>query len=248
MFRVNINSVYRKDTDKNTEIIKDINFNIECGKIYTILGKNGSGKTTLIKSLTRLLDSNVFNTSGKVFWNNEDVFLMNRNRIQEFRQKEVRYVLQDLSYNFDPLKKLKYYFKDTYLNENILSDILKSFLLPEFKIISKLYSYEISGGMAQRLSLMLALLPIPKLVILDEPTSAIDYTNINLVKIKLKEFISGNNSALIVTQDIKFAKDISDNIAFLSDGKLSHFQHKDLFFKDEYNMHSQFINAYEHLK
>lgn len=248
MLRVNINSVRRKDTDKSTEIIKDINFNIESGNIYTILGKNGSGKTTLIKSLTTLLDSNVFNISGKVLWNNEDIFLMDRNRIKEFRQKEIRYVLQDLSYNFDPLKKLKYYFTATNLDENILSDILNSFLLPEFRIISNLYSYEISGGMAQRLSLMLALLPMPKLLILDEPTSAIDYTNINLVKIKLKEFISANNSALIVTQDIKFAKDVSDYIAFLSDGKLSHFLPKDLFFKDEHNMHSRFINAYEQLK
>lgn len=248
MLRVNINSVHRKDTDKNSEIIKDINFNVESGKIYTILGKNGSGKTTLIKSLSRLLDSDVFATSGKVFWYNEDIFLMDQNRILEFRQKEVRYVLQDLSYSFDPLKKLKYYFAATNLDENILSDILNSFLLPEFRIISNLYSYEISGGMAQRLSLMLSLLPMPKLVILDEPTSAIDYTNINLVKIKLKEFISANNSALIVTQDIEFAKDVSDNIAFLSEGKLSRFLSKDLFFKDEHSTHSQFINAYEQLK
>ena len=65
---------------------------------------------------------------------------------------------------------------------------LNEFLLPDYQTISNLYPYEISGGMAQRLSLMLAILPNPKLLILDEPTSAIDYANINLIKLKLIEF------------------------------------------------------------
>ncbi len=119
------------------------------------------------------------------------------------RKTEIKYVLQDLTNNFDPLKKLKYYFEKSGIDENIISsDILKSFLLPEYNIISKLYPYEISGGMAQRLSLMLAMLSNPKLLILDEPTSAIDYANINLIKIKLEDFAQQNYGLLLLLHRI----------------------------------------------
>lgn len=248
MLSVNIKSVSRKETDKDTEVISNIVFSIEPGKIYIILGKNGSGKTTLIKSLTKLLDTNVFSTTGTVLWNSENILLMDEYRLQLIRQTEFRYVLQDLTNNFDPLKQIKYYFENTGLDKNTLSDMLKSFLLPEYNIISKLYPYEISGGMAQRLSLMFAFLPKPKLVILDEPTSAIDYTNINLIKIKLEEFARQNNSALIVTQDIQFAKYISDEIAFLNDGKLSEFCSTDNFFNASNTEYTSFIEACDRLK
>ena len=82
MLSVNIKSVCRKETDKDTEVISNIVFSIEPGKIYIILGINGSGKTTLIKSLTKLLDTNVFSTTGKVLWNNENIFLMDEYSLQ----------------------------------------------------------------------------------------------------------------------------------------------------------------------
>ena len=184
MVKVDINNVIRRDLNRNVEVLHDIKFDIAEGKVYTILGKNGSGKSTLIKSLTSLLNANIFNVTGRVLCNGEDIFLMSEDRLLKLRRKEISYVLQDLTNNFDPLKKLKYYFDNSDFAVEIISEQLKSFLLPDYQTISQLHSYEISGGMAQRLSLMLALLPNPKLLILDEPTSAIDYSNINLVKLK----------------------------------------------------------------
>ena len=226
-------------------ILENIDFEINTGSVYTILGKNGSGKSTLIKSLTKLLDSKSYSVDGFVFFNDENIFLMNDERLLQLRQKEVRYVLQDLTNNFDPLKKLKYYFPKYEPTEDQISIQLKEYLLPDYKTISELHPYEISGGMAQRLSLMLALLPNPKLVILDEPTSAVDYTNTNLIKLKLNDFTKNNGSVLIVTHDIMFAKEISDKIAFLENGVLSELVPKDLFFSNaNKNVYSEFIKSY----
>ncbi len=134
-------------------------------------------------------------------------------------------------------------------DKDYISEQLKSFLLPEYNIISKLHPYEISGGMAQRLSLMLSLLPNPELLVLDEPTSAIDYTNINLVNLKLKDFCTSSGSALVVTQDISFAKTISNEIAFLHGGKLSGFKLPEEFFNPLNNsVESSFIKSYEEMK
>ncbi|MDP2366531.1 MAG: ATP-binding cassette domain-containing protein, partial [Ignavibacteria bacterium] len=156
MLKVDINNLIRRDSNGNVEVLHDIKFNIAEGKVYTILGKNGSGKSTLIKSLTNLLNENLFNVSGSVIWNGENIFLMSEDRLLKLRQKEISYVLQDLINNFDPLKKLKYYFDNSGFKLEIISEQLKSFLLPDYKTISQLHAYEISGGMAQRLSLMLA--------------------------------------------------------------------------------------------
>jgi ABC-type dipeptide/oligopeptide/nickel transport system ATPase component len=87
-----------------------------------------------------------------------------------------------------------------------------------------MHPYEVSGGMAQRISFVLALLSHPEIIILDEPTSGIDSAIANLFMLKLKEFVGNNkNCALLVTQDILFAEKISDRIAYLAGGKLSEF-------------------------
>lgn len=248
-FNIDIKKIILADQNGIRTILENLDFKLTPGKIYSILGKNGSGKSTLIKSLTMLLNKNSYYIDGNVLWNGENIFTMTEERLLKLRQKEIRYVLQDLTNNFDPLKKIRYYFDNSGFDQNNIEQQLKSFLLPEFKTISKLHSYEISGGMAQRLSLLLALLPDPQLLILDEPTSAVDYTNVNLIKLKLKDYVKANGSVLIVTQDIAFAKAVSDEIAFLQSGCLSQFVNKDSFFdfKDETN-YSGFLNSYNELR
>lgn len=231
MLKASIQSIQLREKSGSKILLSDLNFSLNPGKIYTILGKNGSGKSTLIKSLTNLLDKRFYEISGHVFWQDKDIFSLDDSFLLNIRKNEIRYVFQDLTHSFDQLKKFKYYFDSLSVDRKKISELLDYFLLPDYEHLSNLHPYEVSGGMAQRISIVLALLPHPRLIILDEPTSAIDFTNVNLVTLKLKEIISsGNQSALIVTQDVKFAKEISDEIAFLSNGKLGNFFTTEKFF------------------
>ena len=249
MLKAEIKKILLYNNTVSREIICNINFSISESKIYTILGKNGSGKSTLIKSLTKLLDDNIYKVDGNVFWNEENIFEIEKNRLLEIRRRDIKYVLQDLTKNFDPLKKIKYYFDNSGINKQTIMRQLNNFLLPDYDTISVLHSYEISGGMAQRISLMLAILSNPKLLILDEPTSAIDYANINLIKLKLTEFKENGGSALIVTQDINFAKEISDEIAFLHENKLSEFIKLQDFFDDtEQKPYHNFLKSFKDIQ
>ncbi|MEO8232445.1 MAG: ATP-binding cassette domain-containing protein [Ignavibacteriota bacterium] len=232
MLIVDLKNISLKNRIESNELLKNIKFTLGEKNIYTILGKNGSGKSTLIKSLTVLLNKEMYTVNGNVLWFDENIFEMEYNRLIKLRRNEIKYVLQDLTNNFDPLKKIKYYFDKSGIDKKTILNSLNDFLLPDYQTISSLHSYEISGGMAQRLSLMLAILSNPKLLILDEPTSAIDYANINLIKIKLQEFKKTGGSALIVTQDISFAKEISDEIAFLHEHSLTEFVESNKFFED----------------
>jgi ABC-type dipeptide/oligopeptide/nickel transport system ATPase subunit len=85
--------------------------------------------------------------------------------------------------------------------------------------------------MAQRLSLILALIPAPKLLILDEPTSALDYINTNLLKYLFKDHCNKANSVIIVTHDMVFAKAVSDELAVLKNSVISDFVNKENFYK-----------------
>ena len=249
MLKTHISKVILIYNNSDREVLRNINFCISKNMIYTILGKNGSGKSTLIKSLTGLLNNDLYKVDGKVFWFDDNIFEMKKERLLALRYSEIKYVLQDLTMNFDPLKTVKYYFDNSEMDEKSISVQLKSFLLPDYQTLSQLHSYEISGGMAQRLNLMLAMSQKPKLLILDEPTSAIDYININLIKLKLSEFKKIGGSALIVTQDISFAKEISDKIAFLHDNILSEFTDSVHFFKaSDPSLHNTFLQSYKELQ
>lgn len=223
MLNVDINSVSLFSEGKKTILLQDIAFSIEKGKIFTILGKNGSGKSTLIKSLTNLLPSE-YKIDGKVIFNENNLLSCTAEKLMEVRRHNIRYVFQDAVNSFDPLKKIKYYFDLSNVSPLRIEELLLYFLLPEYKKLSGLHSYELSGGMAQRLLIVLALLANPDLLILDEPTSGVDYAVMNLILLKIKNFVRDNDkSVLIVTQDINFAIKSSDYMSYLSDGTLSQF-------------------------
>lgn len=224
MLNADINSVSILDEEIRQTILKDIKFAIEKGKVYTILGKNGSGKSTLIKSLTALLPVANYEVKGNVFFEGSNLLNSSEDKLREIRKNNIRYVFQDAANSFDPLKKIKYYFDLSNISPLKIEELLFFFLLPNYKKLASLHSYELSGGMAQRLLIVLALLANPDILILDEPTSGVDYAVMNLILLKTKNFVRDNDkSVLIVTQDINFAIKSSDYIAYLSEGRLTKF-------------------------
>ncbi len=210
-------------------ILTNIEFEIRKNSIFTIIGANGSGKTTLIKALTGLLNPRFYSITGKVIFEGKDILSLDHDSLIQLRKNKIKYVFQDAVNSFDHLKKFEYYFNKLAKDVNEINPLLEYFLLPVFSELAILYPYEVSGGMAQRINFVLALLAHPQIIILDEPTSGIDLAISNLFLLKLREFVSQNyepgidHSALLVTHDLEFAKKISDEVAFLSNGKLSRF-------------------------
>ena len=224
MLKVKIEYVKLLREVSSPSILKDIDFSLKNGEVYSILGENGAGKSTLIKLLTQLLDERFFKIKAQVQFKENDILSIEKEELRKIRHFEIRYVFQDAVNSFDPLKTFEYYFEITKADKKSIEELLEYFLLPAYNKLCKLHPYELSGGMAQRVSIVLALLVKPSLLILDEPTSATDIPVANLIKLKLGEFIRSNSSSvLIITQDLKFASEVSDKIAYLNDGKLSEF-------------------------
>ncbi|MFA6026035.1 MAG: ATP-binding cassette domain-containing protein, partial [Ignavibacteriaceae bacterium] len=229
-------------------LLRNAAFTMAGQNIYTILGKNGEGKSTLLKSITKLLDETVFSIEGSVEFESIDLLSLTQKQLMEFRKAKIQYVFQDPVNSFDPLKKIGYYFKLFSFDENESKREFEFFNLPEPKKIFKLHPYEVSGGMAQRIAVVLALLKKPKLLLLDEPTSGIDNETIYLVKERLKKFVIQNDSiALIITQDLSFAENMTNYIAYLESGKLSEFVSYNNFFNEDSESIKNFLQAYMRL-
>ena len=161
MLKVDINSVSLLDETKRRTLLQNIKFDVDKGKVYTILGKNGSGKSTLIKSLTALLPSEMYQVEGKALFDGTDLLTISEDKLQDIRKHNIRYVFQDAANSFDPLKKIKYYFDLSNVSSLKIEELLIFFSLPTYKKLSGLHSYELSGGMAQRVLIVLALLANP---------------------------------------------------------------------------------------
>lgn len=219
---VDIKELNVRSTTEERLLLKDTSFELFENKIYVILGKNGSGKSTLIRSLGRLLDTAVYNIKGRILADGKDILLMNEEELMLFRKEKIKYVFQDPVNSFDPLRTIGYYFKRFNTDIKETEELLEYFLLPSRGIISKMYAWQLSGGMAQRLSIIFALLMHPELLILDEPTSGIDAPIVNLLLLKLKEFVQkGKGSVLLVTQDVLFAERAADYISHIQNKTLT---------------------------
>lgn len=236
MLAVKIDNIISHKKNTRTLLLQNAEFELNGNQIYTIVGKNGTGKTTFIKSLTGLLDKRFYVVNGKVIFEEKDLLILGAEELEVIRKQKIKYVFQDARNSFDHLKKLNYYFNHIDKSPNEINDMLAYFLLPEYSELSNIYPYEVSGGMAQRISLALALLANPSLIILDEPTSGIDSAIANLFLLRLKEFVKeGSNAVLLVTQDLTFAKAISNKIAIITDGTLTKFLTPDEFIKSPKN-------------
>jgi len=168
--------------------------------------------------------------------------------LAEFRKAKIQYVFQDPVNSFDPLKKIGYYFNLYSFDENEIKKEFEFFNLSDPAKIFGLYPYEISGGMAQRIAIVLALLKKPKFLLLDEPTSGIDSETISLVKERLKKFVMQDNAvALIITQDLSFAENMTHYISYLEKGKLSEFVLYKNFFNEGSESIKNFLKAYKQL-
>ncbi len=218
------------------QLIVPSSFRLKQNKVYSIIGKNGSGKTTLIKALTGLIDESVYKTEGKVLFDTINLIETDSKTLTQIRKTKIKYVFQDSINSFDPLKKIKYYFKPI-IKHSELINLMRYFLFENPDKVLDLYSYELSGGMAQRLSFILALLYEPDILILDEPTSGIDYPVINLLMNAIKQFVKKEKKVvLLVTHDLQFGSAVSDMTAALQHGRLGEFIPAKEFFAGEDNL------------
>ena len=181
------------------DVLEDITFNLNEGEIIAIVGPSGSGKSTLLNIISKLIEP----TEGEIYVDGEIGYMFQRDHLFNWRT-----VWKNIMLGLE-IKKEKN-------QENI--DKTKE-LLTKYGLIDFINSYpqELSGGMRQRIALIRTLATNPQVLLLDEPSSALDYqTRINVSEDIFKMIKDSNVSAILVTHDISEAIAMADRVIVLS--------------------------------
>ncbi len=203
-----INNLWFK-YDKNW-ILEDINFSIEEGIIFTLVGPNGGGKTTLLKLLLKL----EIPTKGKILFKGEDIFSIPRNKYR------IGYVPQLANYkllNENILLKVEDVISLGYKKKDILERLEYLFDLLEIKRLKNVLFKELSGGQKQRVLIARALVNSPEVLILDEPVTGLDIKSEASFYSILQDLNKKENMTIIfVTHDLDIVPSISDMVGCLN--------------------------------
>ncbi|AEM72827.1 ABC transporter ATP-binding protein [Caldicellulosiruptor acetigenus] len=212
----NLYKIYRIGKNE-IRALDDVSFELEKGKIYTVIGPSGSGKTTLFNILGGLDRAD----KGKVFVDGREITNLDLKRLSDYRKDYVGFVFQ--FYNL--INALTVY-------ENVLSSAILSKNPLDVDMVLKMmdvysekdkFPFELSGGQQQRVAIARAIVKNPAMILCDEPTGALDYESSKLV-LKLLEDINKRfgTTILIITHNLAISK-MADATLKLRSGKLIEF-------------------------
>ena len=210
--------------------INDISFEINTGETLGIVGESGCGKTSLGTSLLRMPSIPGKYEGGKIILDSEDIIPLKEEYIRKnIRWSKISMVFQGAMNSLTPVYTIGSQMIET-LNRHVdMSKTEANKLIEEYlgyvglhSSVAKRYPHELSGGMKQRVVIAAALFLKPKLIILDEPTTALDVIVqaqiINLLKKLKKDF---NLSFIFITHDLALEAEISDRVCVMYAGKIA---------------------------
>lgn len=219
------------------QILKNINLTMKRGEIVGIAGESGSGKSTLLRSVAGLLDGSGKIESGHIYFGDTALETLSPKEYRQLRGTRLSMIFQDDSISFSPVMKIKQHLYDLVrahgkldkkAAEECMLEMLGRLNLQDGQRILNSYSFELSGGMSQRVSIAMAMLLKPDFLLADEPTSALDVTIQSQV---IKELIGLRDyfgtGILIVTHNMGVLAQMTDKVGILYEGELVEFGDKD---------------------
>ncbi|WP_180900287.1 ABC transporter ATP-binding protein [Martelella soudanensis] len=207
-----------------------ISFNLGRGEVLGLIGESGSGKSVTMRALLRILPPRRTTMTGSITMEGKDVLSLKGNDLANYRGGSVAMIFQEPMLAFDPVFTIGRQIAETVVRHKGVSwdaayaralDMLELVRIPSAKSRLDNYPHEMSGGMRQRAMIALALACSPKLLLADEPTTALDATVQIQVILLLRELQKELGMATIfVTHDVGVAAEISDQIAVMYAGRI----------------------------
>ena len=223
--------------------LNKVSFNLDKGKVLVIMGPSGSGKSTLIRTINGLetFDEGELNVLGIKIDSNID-----ERKIKKIRRR-VGMVFQQ--FNLFPhltiLENITLAPINVQKRHQTEAEEFGMYLLSQMGIDSHAAKYpnQLSGGEQQRVAIVRALALKPELLLFDEPTSALDPERINEVLDAMRNLANQGMTMVVVTHEIDFAKEVSDKVLFLDNGKVIEISSPDIFFSNASHERSRkFLN------
>ncbi|MFD2236543.1 ABC transporter ATP-binding protein [Aureimonas populi] len=215
---------------RTVHAVNDVSLTVGQGEVLGLLGESGSGKSVTLRALMRLLPKRRTTISGTVRVGGEDVMAMDDTALSAFRGKAVSMIFQEPMLALDPVYRIGDQIAESVVRHEGVSraegrsralEMLERVRIPSPKSRLEAYPHEMSGGMRQRAMIALALACRPKVLLADEPTTALDATVQIQILLLLRELQAEFGMSMIfVTHDIGVAVEICDRISVMYAGEV----------------------------
>ncbi|MFF7394868.1 ABC transporter ATP-binding protein [Achromobacter sp. NPDC008082] len=217
--------------DEPRHVVEGISFDIHAGETLCVVGESGSGKSVTSFSVMGLLAPDALRPSaGRILLDGEDVLACTPERLRELRATRMSMVFQEPMTALNPVRTVGWQIDEVLRTHSAMDaasrkrkilDMLESVRLPDVERIYQSYPHQLSGGQRQRIVICMALILNPKLLIADEPTTALDVTTQKQILALILELQKSHNTAvLFITHDFGVVAEIADRIAVMNRGKL----------------------------
>ncbi|KPF89973.1 peptide ABC transporter ATP-binding protein [Rhodopseudomonas sp. AAP120] len=216
--------------DRTVHAVNNLSLTLGEGEVLGLLGESGSGKSVTLRALMRLLPKKRTTITGKVEVMGRDVLAMDDDALSNFRGQAVSMIFQEPALALDPVYTIGQQIAETVMRHEGKSqrdamaralEMLEVVRIPSAKRRLDAYPHEMSGGMRQRAMIALALACRPKILLADEPTTALDATVQIQILLLLRELQREfGMSVIFVTHDIGVAIEICDRVAVMYAGQI----------------------------
>ena len=211
------------------QILEDVSFSVKAGQCLGILGESGSGKSMTTKAILGLLNQD-FQISGSATFEGNDLLQMGDGDLRTLRGSAIGMILQNPMTCFNPLYKIGNQIYETFDAHGIFPrdqykveaiNILEKMRIHDPEGVLQKFPHQLSGGMLQRVMIGIAMSMNPRLLICDEPTTAIDsITQYEIIKEFQRIKAESNVGMLFITHDVSVISHIADEVIVLNKGKL----------------------------
>ncbi len=207
--------------------VDNVSLTINENEWISIVGESGCGKSTLAYGVIRLVPPPGKIISGKIVFQGKDLLSMDREEFRKMLGKDIGMVFQDPMTSLDPLRKVGEQLAEVFMIHlkmdqkealRYAGDLLEKVGLTKDRV--NYYPHQLSGGQRQRVSIAIAMALRPKLLIADEPTTALDVIVQDTIMDLIESFKKEGTSILFITHDLALAAERSDRIAVMYAGKL----------------------------
>ena len=210
--------------------VNDVSYSVEAGKTLGLVGESGSGKSVSAMSILHLLDANGYIDSGSVMFDGQELVNLPLNEMYKIRGNAISVIFQEPMTSLNPVFTVEKQVSEPFIIHQGMTkqeaakkvvEMLADVKIPNPEVVAKQYPHQLSGGMRQRVMIAMALACKPKLLIADEPTTALDVTIqaqiLRLMNDLKRQF---GTSILFITHDLGVINQMADDVAVMYCGQI----------------------------